>query len=302
MSEFKSHKYLQSVYRQISNFITTSSEGSELIQHGAEKGLGNEEIIRNVFKKILPIKYAVTKGKIINSFGQMSKHVDLIVYDAINCPSLYIDEHQNKIVPIEGVYFVAEIKTKLNKTKIKESYENIKSIKKLKSSRYNASINNKISIIPPLSAIIAFKDDRKLDTIYNNYVEFSRKYEIDYNAYSYSESSPGYLTIFNNKYLIDDIVVIKKGMIYHMYDQVPVKMASKIDTFGIFLVGLLNHLQEIRLKSFSPLNYFDEINIMYEPHSKYTDGSFYPINICRTKLAIDRKKIELEILEKEELE
>jgi len=74
-----------------------------------EYGLGTENIVRTLMREMMPMKYGIGKGKLINGNGASTRHLDLIVYDQLNLPTLFIDEHQNQILPIESAYAVIEI-------------------------------------------------------------------------------------------------------------------------------------------------------------------------------------------------
>ena len=105
------------------------------------------------------------KGKVANSLGKSSRQSDIIVYDALRCPNLFIDRNRNQVLPVEGVYAVIEVKTELNHSKLKGAFENIKTAKELLVEPVNVSTNDHVKIIPPLGMVIAYSDQRSLHAI-----------------------------------------------------------------------------------------------------------------------------------------
>src|SRR5262245_11975403 len=101
------------VSEQLNRMLLAKTGQAELIGHNLEKGLGNEQTLRDLLIAFLPRRFGVAKGKVVNSNGDMSQQLDVIIYDAHNCPSLFVDENKNQIIPIEGVYQVIEVKTTL---------------------------------------------------------------------------------------------------------------------------------------------------------------------------------------------
>jgi hypothetical protein len=49
----------------------------------------------------------VTKGEVITKEGLRSHAIDIIIYDAVNCPVLYAGK--TSILPVEGVYGISKL-------------------------------------------------------------------------------------------------------------------------------------------------------------------------------------------------
>jgi len=254
--------------------IKVKSEGSKLINHSLEEGLSNEEIVRKTLRRILPKRYGIGKGKVANSYGDFSKQCDVIIFDALNCPNLFLDDHMNQVLPFEGVYAIIEIKTKLTKSKITESFDQANSVKSLSNEIVDVSTNDLVQIIPPIANVIAYDDERSLETIYDNYVTLSKKYERTFSSLSYSKKSPGYKDHTGQHFLIENIVIVNKGIVYYMYNGFPCIMASGVDSLGIFIVGLFEHLQQMTLPDFSLSSYYGTTTIDYDTKTKTEDGFF----------------------------
>ena len=248
--------------------IKVKSEGSKLIDHSLEEGLSNEEILRETLRRILPKRYGIGKGKVTNANGAMSRQCDVIIYDALNCPNLFIDDHKNQVLPFEGVYAVIEVKTQLTKSKIRESFDQANSVKSLSNEIIDVSTNDLIQIIPPLAYVIAYEDERSLETIYDNYVTLNKGYNRTFSSLSYSKKSTGYAEHTGQHFLVEGIVIVDKGIIHYMYNGFPCIYPSGVDSLGIFIVGLFGHLREMKLPDFSLLSYYGTTTVEYDQKTK----------------------------------
>lgn len=99
------------------------------IQHAGDKGESRESILRRFLATHLPKRYGVTKGEIITKDGKHGHAADMIIYDVENCPILYAEN--TAILPIEGVYGLIEIKSRLSKREFLDAVSKIESFKRL---------------------------------------------------------------------------------------------------------------------------------------------------------------------------
>lgn len=102
---------------------------SAIVTHPGDKGENREEILSEFLATHLPKRYGITKGQVVTRHGLISPSIDIIIYDALNCPILY--SGRTAIVPVEGVYGIIEVKSKLSKAKLLEGMRNIKAFKEL---------------------------------------------------------------------------------------------------------------------------------------------------------------------------
>lgn len=100
-----------------------------VVTHPGDKGDNREEILRDFLREHLPAKYGVLKGQIISKDGEISHSADVIVYDAVNCPVLY--QARTAVVPVEGVYGIIEVKSRLSKTEIVDAMVKIADFKRM---------------------------------------------------------------------------------------------------------------------------------------------------------------------------
>lgn len=108
----------------------------EIIKHPVSKGDALENVWIEWLKKYLPNRYCVDKAIIIDSEGNLSHQIDLVIYDQQYTPFVFT---QNGIhyIPAEGVYAVFEIKPDLEGSVNGMSYieyagKKIESVRKLK--------------------------------------------------------------------------------------------------------------------------------------------------------------------------
>ncbi|MCW9708264.1 DUF6602 domain-containing protein [Fodinibius salsisoli] len=100
-----------------------------------------EAEFRKWLEKFLPKRFAVTSGYIISQgLGGKEKapHYDVIIYDALNSPVLWIDENpdssssgKSKAIPVEYVFGILEIKSSFNPKSVRDALKHLKELKPL---------------------------------------------------------------------------------------------------------------------------------------------------------------------------
>ncbi|EHU5129696.1 hypothetical protein RAL01_004133 [Vibrio vulnificus] len=120
---------LEDLFSSIESTLLSRFKESGFIQHSGDKGENREEILIEFLRNHLPKRYGITKGEIITHKGERSHAIDIIIYDAVNCPVLYAGK--TSILPIEGVYGIIEVKSTLSKAEFIDASSKIESFKKL---------------------------------------------------------------------------------------------------------------------------------------------------------------------------
>lgn len=103
---------------------------NDLFDHQGVKGSGNENILINLLSKFLPKKYGIGTGVVVDRNGKQSKQCDVVIYDATNYPEI-LGITRTKFFPVDFVYAVLEVKTKLDSAKTSEAIKNIRSVHEL---------------------------------------------------------------------------------------------------------------------------------------------------------------------------
>jgi hypothetical protein len=104
-------------------------------KHSGERGRRREDDVREFLRAFLPQRLAVGTGEIAATDGSVSPQMDLIVYDALETPLLERSE-SSVVVPIEGVYAVIEVSSKLTAAKLAKDAEKIRAVKAMPKRAY----------------------------------------------------------------------------------------------------------------------------------------------------------------------
>ena len=110
--------------------IAQLNTNREFIEHPGSKGDSLENPWIEWLRTYLPNRYCVDKAIVIDSKGQLSHQIDLVIYDQTYTPFVF---KQNGIfyIPAEGVYAVFEVKPDLDKGNIIYAGDKIESVRKL---------------------------------------------------------------------------------------------------------------------------------------------------------------------------
>lgn len=128
-------RYRHSLNSQQEVLIESISGARAVISHPGEKGMEIEEKIREALLRVLPEKIGVSHGFVIDSNDEISKQMDIVLYDKMNTPKIYNGDHV-QIFPVESTYACGEIKTTLDSGKLKDVFEKCLSYKNLHRKAY----------------------------------------------------------------------------------------------------------------------------------------------------------------------
>lgn len=82
------------------------------VEHSGTKGAATEDDWKTFFQEYLPARYKVDDAIVVDSDGNTSDQIDVVIYDSFYTP--FILNHQGvKYIPAEGVYAVFEVKPDL---------------------------------------------------------------------------------------------------------------------------------------------------------------------------------------------
>lgn len=110
--------------------IASLNLSASAVVHSGTKGDATENDWINFFKSYLPTRYKVDKGIVIDSKGNQSQQIDIIIYD--NHYSYFVFHRDDTLlVPAESVYAVFEVKQNLNKEHIQYAGNKAKSVREL---------------------------------------------------------------------------------------------------------------------------------------------------------------------------
>ncbi len=102
-------------------FVNVQSElslklkrAAQSIEHAGTQGGVNEDHWIEVFRAYLPNRYEVATGFVIDSLGNRSEQIDVVIFDRHFTPTL-LDQQKHRYIPAEAVYGVLESKPHLDK-------------------------------------------------------------------------------------------------------------------------------------------------------------------------------------------
>lgn len=107
------------IFKSDADDILKSREDALRIHKSDIRAAGNEiELsVREYLKRMLPPKYYITHGHLIDANGEVSSQLDLIIADNSNLPSLMTTKDGTEYIPIDSVYAIGEIKSSYDKSK-----------------------------------------------------------------------------------------------------------------------------------------------------------------------------------------
>lgn len=146
------------------------------IKHPVLKGTSREEVLKKYLEDIIPNRYAVGTGLVVDSDENQSNQQDFFLYNSFDSPSI-IRYESFQIVPIESVFCTIEIKSNLTVKELEKSVENIKSVRSLNKCPYNPNLfkfensNNTVGFIFAYSCSMSLeKLAKKLSELNSNII------------------------------------------------------------------------------------------------------------------------------------
>ncbi|WP_155753863.1 DUF6602 domain-containing protein [Burkholderia anthina] len=100
------------------------------ISHALSRGEQRENPIKEFFESLLPQRFSVTSGEIIDSKGNVSPQSDLIIYRSID--GIPVLNQQPTILQAESVMSVTEVKSTINTEEYKDCLIKAEKLFKLK--------------------------------------------------------------------------------------------------------------------------------------------------------------------------
>jgi len=120
--------------------------------HTVDKGDCTEEIWITLLENYLPKRYESRKAHVVDSRGNFSDQIDLVVHDRQYSPLIFKFEGKS-VIPAESVYAVFETKQDMTDAHIKYAQDKVASVRKL----YRTSL--------PVPTVDGVKKSKKLHEI-----------------------------------------------------------------------------------------------------------------------------------------
>lgn len=222
---------LKSLFVALQTNMLSEANLSDPLNHSVDKGDNSEKNWIKWFETYFPRRYRAAKATVIDSRGNISDQIDVVLYDA---QYSYLAFNQNGIlyIPAESVYAVFEVKQKLNKTNMEYAGGKAESVRKL----YRTS-----APIPYAGGVYESKPlHRILAGILTTTSEWKEPFEEPF-----KEPFKECLSQYAEKQQIDCGCVLQGGAFCFDYSNKKLKTSKKEETLIYFFLQLLNLLQKI---------------------------------------------------------
>lgn len=124
-------KFLRDAFATEQECLIPKLKSSNRIVHAGDRGEVNEQHFVDFLRKYLPNRYTVEKAIVLDSEGNVSQSIDVVVFDRQYTPTL-LDNDKHRYVPAEAVYAVFECKPTIDKGYLEYASEKAASVRKLK--------------------------------------------------------------------------------------------------------------------------------------------------------------------------
>jgi hypothetical protein len=108
--------------------LTGLQQEKALAVDNFDSGVPFENLVREEFHRLLPQRYAVTSGRLLDRYGKTAGNCDVVIFNDVwfsPVKAASTKESRNSCVPIEGVYGVGEVKQALSAAVLDEAMEKL---------------------------------------------------------------------------------------------------------------------------------------------------------------------------------
>jgi hypothetical protein len=159
MPEWSLSQLLSSLHEDIQQRLATVRKS---FGHPGTKGDASENVWISMLETYLPKRYQAAKAHVVDSLGNFSQQIDVVVFDRQYSPFIFIFENET-IIPAESVYAVFEAKQTTNADLITYAQQKVASVRKLH--RTSLPIPHAGGLYPPkplipiLGGLLTFESD-----------------------------------------------------------------------------------------------------------------------------------------------
>jgi hypothetical protein len=245
---------LEEIFNEVSIQMKSDlAKAQNSFPHSGLKGDANEETVKKFLRQYLPKALDITTGTLVDSKGNQSRQLDIIICDSAKTP-IFFQSGDNRVIPAECAYAVIEVKAYLDKTELGNSYKNMLSVKALEKMAYfyqkgimvtTQTLYGREWNYWPIQYFVFAFDSPGLDSVLTNLNTYQNENEIHKR--------------------IDSICILEKGVIMN---KSPDGMFSALPTPGSYAAGSLTSkplllfytlisviLNQTRMESFNLMPY-----------------------------------------------
>ncbi|WP_413874667.1 DUF6602 domain-containing protein [Albidovulum sp.] len=143
MSDWSLSQLLSSLHEDIQQRLATVRK---TIHHPGSKGDASENVWIEMLNQYLPTRYQTAKAHVVDSLGQFSQQIDVVVFDRQYSPFIFTYEGQT-IIPAESVYAVFEAKQTADAGLVSYAQDKVASVRRLH--RTSLPIPHAGGVFPP---------------------------------------------------------------------------------------------------------------------------------------------------------
>ena len=118
---------------QVGQELVLAFQGGGFATTPGQVGSAREHPLRRKLTQLLPGGVGIGSGCVIDSFGNTSKQMDVVLYEEDLCPVFSVNEDPAATYyPCEGVIAAGEVKSVLDSRELEDTFKKIASVKRLR--------------------------------------------------------------------------------------------------------------------------------------------------------------------------
>lgn len=127
MSQWSLSQLLSSLHEDIEQRLTIARKS---FAHPGTKGDASESVWLDMLNTYLPKRYQAAKAHVVDSLGNFSQQIDVVIFDRQYSPFIFTYESET-IIPAESVYAVFEAKQTATNSLVAYAQQKVASVRKL---------------------------------------------------------------------------------------------------------------------------------------------------------------------------
>jgi hypothetical protein len=132
---------------------------AQLVTHEGERGRENEAVIARILQALVPQRYGIGSGLLIDTANQYSRQTDIVVYEQSDEPAVLAQTTQ-LLFPIESVLACIEVKTTLRADDVADCLAKARHMRTLRPARRYPDGSTH-----PLFAVLAYRAGQQPATL-----------------------------------------------------------------------------------------------------------------------------------------
>jgi hypothetical protein len=169
----------QKIFQMAARKLRQDFQELQNVPHAGERGGEAEKLIKTFLRNHIPRRFDVGSGFILDRKDNVSRQTDVIIFDALNCPTYRVSDSA-AIYPSNNVAAVVEVKSRLDSRELEDALTKIASVKSL--TKTLSPEGSTLAVNQTHGSIFAFESAITLDTIQETYVKAIMKNGLGHHA------------------------------------------------------------------------------------------------------------------------